>query len=246
MPRLTGRTLLLTRSAEDADEWARALADEGALSILLPCISTELLDEPDLGPRLASAANRADWIVFTSRRGVEAFVELTGSSPPPSARLAAVAESTAEHLRQRFGRADRVGGGTAKALAAGLAEDPAISDGADVLLVLAANAGPVLERTLSDAGANVTRVDVYRTRPAEPVATKRDLSTLGCDAVIFASPTAVTGFDNQVNVDKAGPFVTIGPSTSAAVRAHDWPVAAEAREPSLEGLVESLLETHHV
>lgn len=246
MPRLAGRTLLLTRSAEGADEWARALAGEGALSIVLPCISTELLDEPDLGPRLASAANESDWIVFTSRRGVDAFVELTGSSPPRSARLAAVAESTAEYLRQRFGRADRIGGGTGKALAEALASDATIAGGGRVLLALAANAGPVLEDTLTAAGAKVTRFDLYRTLPAEPVATKRNLSTLGCDAVIFASPTAVTGFDNQVNVDKASPFVTIGPTTSAAVRARNWQVAAEASEPSLEGLVESLLETHHV
>lgn len=246
MPRLTGRTLLLTRSTEGADEWARALADEGALSILLPCISTELIDAPDLGRRLAAAAEAADWIVFTSPRGVAAFVELTGSSSPPAARLAAVAESTAEYLRRHFGRADLVGGGTGKALAAELASHPSIAGGASVVLALAENAGPVLEKTLTDAGAAVTRFDVYRTRPAEAAGTKRDLSTLGCDAVIFASPSAVTGFDNQVNVDKASPFVTIGPTTSAAVRAHDWPVAAEAREPNLAGIVESLLETDHV
>ncbi|MNC95772.1 Uroporphyrinogen-III synthase HemD [compost metagenome] len=64
--------------------------------------------------------------------------------------------------------------------------------------------------------------------------------------MIFASPTAVAGFANQIDVDKSGVFVTIGPSTSKAVRERRWDVAAEAREPSLSGIIASMLETTHV
>jgi uroporphyrinogen-III synthase len=114
------------------------------------------------------------------------------------------------------------------------------------VLALASNAGPDLASRLAAAGAVVKRFDLYRTVPARPVDPRRPLSGLGCDTVIFASPTAVAGFANQVAVDKAGVFVTIGPSTSQAVRERSWEVAAEAREPSLSGIIASMLESTHV
>ena len=242
--RLAGRKLLLTRSAEDSEAWAEELATEGALPIVFPCIATELCGDPGLAERIAEAASDADWIVFTSRRGVDAFAELMPDGPPPSARLAAVGETTARHLNERLGRADLVGSGAASGLAKELAE--ATGRGDSILLALAANAGDVLERVLTEAGATVTRCDVYRTIPSRQLEPRRALSTLGSDVVIFASPSAVTGFDNQVSVDIEQQIVTIGPSTSAAVRRQNWEVAAEAKEPNLNGIIESILEADHV
>jgi uroporphyrinogen-III synthase len=114
------------------------------------------------------------------------------------------------------------------------------------VLALAENAGDVLARTLAAAGAKVTRFDVYRTVPAGGGEPKRRLSTLGAETIVFASPSAVTGFDNQIDVDIEPQIVTIGPSTSAAVHAHDWVVAAEARTPQLSGVIDAILEATHV
>lgn len=249
MTRLTGRRPLVTRSAEDALAWAAALTAEGADPIVLPCIRTETIAAPELAERLRAAIADCDWLIFTSRRGVDALADLAIDLPAAGIRFATVGRATADRLRDCFAAVasiDLIGEGTAAMLARELALDPAIGNGARCVLVLAANAGDSLERTLAAAGATVERCDVYRTLPAAPVEPKRPLSSLGCDAVLFASPTAVTGFDNLVDVDFAAQIVTIGPSTSAAVRAHDWQVAAEAREPSLSGIIDSLLETTHV
>jgi uroporphyrinogen-III synthase len=244
MPRLEGLTVLLTRSAEDSADWARALAAEGALPIVFPCIETETCGDDDLGARIGAAVDEADWIVFTSRRGVDAFAELVDSSPPAGVRLAAVGETTARRLCERFGRADHTGGGTARALAGSLAASA--GDGERYVLAVAENAGDVLERTLAAAGARVSRFDVYRTIPAGGRSPRRALSTLGARTVVFASPSAVTGFGNRVDVDIDPQIVTIGPSTSATVRAHDWAVAAEARTPQLSGVIDAILEASHV
>ena len=246
MSRLNGRTVMLTRGDEDSADWADVLANEGALPIILPCIETEPFDDPQLAAAIAEAIQDAAWIIFTSRRGVDAFAALFGNDLPASVKVAAVGKATAESCVARFGNVDHIGGGTAEALGAELAHDPSIRNGAHCLLALAANAGRLLERRLSGAGASVARYHVYRTIPIEPRHPKRALSTFGCDTVIFASPSAVTGFDNQIDVDTAAQFVTIGPSTSAAVRALDWNVAAEAKEPSLTGIIESIVETPHV
>jgi uroporphyrinogen-III synthase len=246
MPRLDGRKLLLTRGAEDSADWADVLTGEGALPVIFPCIETETFDDPQLAAAIAEAIQQAAWIIFTSRRGVDAFAHLFGTDLPPSVKIAAVGKATAESCVERFGSVHHIGGGTAEALGAELAIDPSIRNGAHCLLALAANSGRLLERLLTGAGASVARYHVYRTVPIEPHGPKRALSTLGCNTVIFASPSAVTGFDNQVDIDTEAQFVTIGPSTSAAVTALDWNIAAEAKEPSLTGIIESLMETADV
>jgi uroporphyrinogen-III synthase len=66
------------------------------------------------------------------------------------------------------------------------------------------------------------------------------MSSLGADNVLFASGTAVTGFVQQVAMDVPVNVYTIGPATTAAARAHGLQVTAEAREPSLEGILEAM------
>ena len=234
------RRLLLTRSEEDNAEWAEKLAERGVDPVALPCIHCEPIDTPALRAHLAEAAAAADWLTFTSRRGVEAFAALH-PTPLPRARVAVVGAATAAAARELLGHMDLVGrDGTAASLGDTLARDGDLSYRHHVLLALAENAGDTLERALTAAGARCTRFDVYRTIPAPPAATKRAMSTLGADNVIFASPTAVKGFVQQVAVDVPVRVYTIGPSTSAAARAVGLAVTAEAREPSLEGILESM------
>jgi uroporphyrinogen III methyltransferase/synthase len=115
-----------------------------------------------------------------------------------------------------------------------------LAGGSRVLLALAENAGDVLERELNSAGARCTRLDLYRTVPAALTQPKRAISTLGADNVLLASPSAVTGLMNQVELDRPVRVFTIGPSTTAAAQRLGLAVTAEARVPSFEGLVEAM------
>jgi uroporphyrinogen-III synthase len=108
-----------------------------------------------------------------------------------------------------------------------------------LLLALAENADDRLETALKGP-ARCTRFDVYRTMPAPPAAAKRPLSSLGADNVLLASPSAVTGFVNQVDIDTQVNIFSIGPSTSAAARARGLVVTAEARLPGLQGILETM------
>ena len=236
--RLAGRRIMLTRSEEDSAAWARALERLGAVPVTLPCIDAEPLGDSDLADALRTAAAAADWLVFTSRRGVEAFVRLAGAEAGRAARIAAVGPATADAARHALGRVDLVGAhGTAESLADAMLEAGAAK--AEIVLALAANARDVLERRLRAAGAACRRFDVYRTVPAAPRAPRLALSGLGVDAVWLASPSAVEGFMNQVEIDADVPLVAIGPSTADAIRARGLRVAAEARAPSFEGLLEA-------
>jgi uroporphyrinogen III methyltransferase/synthase len=237
--RLAGKRILLTRSSEDCAEWAAKLAGYDAIPVSLPCIETETIDTPELRAKLAAAVPETDWLVFTSRRGVEAFVTLYSGSIG-SARVAAVGVVTAEAARAYVGRIDLVGRGTASLLAAEMLAQGALNGRPQLLLALAENADDRLESALHSA-ARCTRLDVYRTMPAPPAPVKRAMSSLGADNVLLASPSAVTGFMNQVDLDIPVNIFTIGPTTSAAARAAGLAVTAEASTPSLQGLLEPLL-----
>jgi uroporphyrinogen III methyltransferase/synthase len=238
MKRLSGKRILVTRSVDDSAEWAEQLTRFGATAVTLPCIETEIIDTPELRAQLASAVAQADWIVFTSQRGVEAFAALHPAAIG-NARVAAVGPATGEAARARFGHVDLVGRGTAARLAATMLAEGVLNDNPRVLLALAGNADDLLERALQ-AAARCTRLDVYRTIPKTAGAAKRAMSTLGADNVLLASPSAVTGFVNQVDLDVPVSIFTIGPSTSAAARAQGLAVTAEAATPSLVGIVEAM------
>jgi uroporphyrinogen-III synthase len=244
---LLGARVLLTRSEDDCAEWAEELERRGARPVLLPCIQAEPLDTPALRTALAAALTDADWLVLTSRRGVEACARLLvtrrAGAPAPAAlaartRIATVGAATADAARAVLGRTDLVGGGNAAALGAALTSDPRFARGVRVVLALAANASEALERALASAGARCARFDVYRTIPAPPAAHRRALSSLGAERVVLASPSAASGFVHQVDLDVPVAIYTIGPSTTAAARALGLDVTGEAREPSLEGILE--------
>ena len=250
--RLAGARVLITRSEDDSAEWAQELERRGARPVLLPCIRSEPIDTPELRSALRSALAHADWLVLTSRRGVQACARLlaepgaAGSenaaavTPSPRVRVATVGAATADAARALLGRADVVGGGDGAALGAALTRDERFARGARVVLALAANAHDALERTLTAAGARCVRFDVYRTIPAPPTTPKRALSSLGAERVVLASPSAASGFVHQVDLDVPVAIYTIGPSTTAAARALGLDVTAEAREPSLEGILEAM------
>ena len=261
--RLAGARVLITRSEDDCAEWALELERRGARPVLLPCIRAEPIDTPELRRELRQAVADADWLVLTSRRGVEACARLLGpveiahgdaSAPaqapgaaqaqpielPARTRVATVGAATAAEARERLGRADLVGGGNAAALGAALTADARFTRGARVVLALAANASDALERALAAAGASCARFDVYRTIPAPPARSKRSLSSLGAERVVLASPSAARGFVQQVDLDVPVAIYTIGPSTTAAARALGLAVTAEARDPSLEGILEAM------
>lgn len=108
------------------------------------------------------------------------------------------------------------------------------------LIAVAENAGNIVEETIEQAGGDCLRLNVYRTTPAAPATSKKALSELGADKILLASPSAVTGLVNRLELDAAVEILSIGPSTTRAARAAGLAVTAEAPRPSLEGLMEAM------
>ena len=253
---MTGQRVLVTRAAEDCAAWASRLADAGAVPLMLPCIECHPIREPDVRARLAESLPKTDWLVLTSRRGAEAMRQTINAidwSPADkiamaAIRIAAVGPATAAAAASLPGQVELVApSGTARSLAEALAArlGARMAGGPSqakprCLIAVAENAGDLLEETLEQAGGDCLRLDVYRTQPAAPATRKQTLSELGADKILLASPSAVTGLVNRLELDAAAEILTIGPSTTRAAHAAGLTVTAEAVRPSLEGLMEAM------
>lgn len=253
---MTGQRVLITRAAEDCAAWASRLADAGAVPLMLPCIECHPIRNPDLEARLAAALPETNWLVLTSRRGAEALCQLiapiewspTARADMAAVRIAAVGPATAAAAASLPGQVELVApSGTSRSLAEALAVrlcDHAAGGPRNArpkcLIAVAENAGNILEETLEQAGGDCLRLDVYRTIPAAPGTSRQALSELSADKILLASPSAVKGLVNRVELDAVAEILTIGPSTTRAARAAGLTVSAEAARPSLEGLMEAM------
>lgn len=174
------------------------------------------------------------------------------TSPRGAARLATVAGSIGG------GTLWAVGGGTARALqAAGLA--PRVAPGGDaetsaaaqlasamlgggvpgrVLIVTGDPHRPELAARLADAGAQVTTVVVYRTRPVDDVELLAAIDR--ADLLVVGSPALVAALAAQGDEARMKGYVALGATTADACRAAGLPLAAVAAHPSVAGVAEAV------
>lgn len=234
--------IVLTRSAEDCESWAASLRERGIPSVQLPCIQTQCEDSPTMQTALATALAEADWLVLTSERGVTALRRQLSQALPEHLRIAVVGPATARRALAELGRADFLAQRSTAANLASELVDHLESSRAQIVLALAENASDVLEKTLSNAGHSCRRFDVYRTIPATALDQRRTLEEIGGQTIFLASPSAVLGLVNQVEIDDSARLVSIGPSTTAAIERAGLQVYAQAATPSLTGMLEAIKE----
>jgi uroporphyrinogen-III synthase len=250
----------VTRSEEAGRGLRRLLEEAGAVVLSIPAIRHErVADREPLRAALERAA-AATHVVFTSPRAVRFFLEEAAAEGWDAARwrhlrIAAVGEGTAGELARAGLAAAVTGKGPgARSLARILIEDEGLGPGSRVLVPESEIARPELRRVLEAAGVAVDAVAVYRTVAEHPSRARPFLDALDAGtpphAITFSSPSTVRGFLEMTGPRGRGALagalvriVTIGPTTSAAVRAEGLEVAAEARAPGERGLVEAVVAT---
>lgn len=237
---LAGRTVLITRPADQSAALVAELRARGATPILAPTIEIVPVRSAALTGALRDlAAGRWAWIVLTSRSTVEALQARVGPEDVRAA-VAAIGEGTSEAFRRWAGREPDLVPSTFTTAA--LAR--AFPRGSGRVLCARADIAPAgLEDALAAKGWSPTRVDAYRTRfprslPAEARAALREGRA---DAITFTSASTVRGFVRAVGLVKGNPrVVCIGPVTSREAREHGLPVHAVARPHTIPGVVTAL------
>lgn len=245
----------LTRPAAQSTELQHLLVQQGAGVQLFPTLEIVPVDAPEAATVLA-AGQRYDGLLLPSPNALQ--------------RLAEVAQRLQLDLPTRFGSSQiaAVGSKTAQCAealgfrvhcvppryeAASLAETLIQQgvDGKHYLLPCGRLARPVLGDMLEAAGARVTRLVLYDT----VIPTDFDLQgfvsslqTRRLNTLLFTSPSSVAHLQQLLaehdlhSLLQGVQLVSIGPVTSAALKARLGRVDLEAPEASQKGLLQALLQ----
>jgi uroporphyrinogen III methyltransferase / synthase len=247
---LQGRRIVVTRAADQAEALLQRLAALGAEVLELPTI--EIWPAPDYGPldQAIRGLDEYDWLIFTSANGVRFFEQRLARAGRTLASIrqpiCAIGPATRKALERR-GAAVRLVPEEYVAESLVASFDELRLEGARILLPRAAVARDVVPEALRRRGASVDVIEAYRTRPPADLAERADVVFGGArkpDWITFTSSSTVANFLAAVGPEKlAGVRVaSIGPVTSATARAGGLPVDAEAREYTIGGLVEAIVE----
>jgi uroporphyrinogen-III synthase len=238
---LAGRTVLVTRPAEQAAPLVRELERRGARVLVAPTIRLVPARSAALTSALRElAAGRFDWITLTSQATVDVLRDRLATSGDVRAKVAVIGDGTAAAFR-RWSRRDpdlQPQTFTTAALAR------AFPRGSGRVLTARADiAPPGLEDAIARKGWDPVRVDAYRTVFARslPREVRDDLRWDEIDAVTFTSASTVRGFANVLG-RRYGSFlaVCIGPVTAREARANGFPVRRVANPHTIDGLVDAV------
>jgi len=237
---LSGTSIVVTRPRDQAGDLVTLLEQRGARAIVAPAI--EIVPAPKTTLQRAArelAAGDFDWLVVTSRAGVEALAT-TARPGEVRASVAAIGEGTAEAFRRWTRREPDLVPRTFTTAALGRA----LPRGSGRVLLARADIAPSgLEDAIAEKGWTPERVDAYRTRRARslPPDARRALRTGEVDAITFTSASTVEGFLGALGGLRGNPkVICIGPVTARTARNAGLRVSAVARPHTIEGLVDAL------
>jgi uroporphyrinogen III methyltransferase/synthase len=243
---LFGKRVLVTRPAHQADDFATRLYEAGAEPIVAPTIAIGPPRDPAEARDAAARVREYDWVVFTSRNGVDAFFDVLSELGRDArvfadVRIAAIGPKTAEALATRGIRVDLIPPEFVnEAVATELLART--SPGDRILIYRAQEARDVLPDTLREHGRAVDVVAAYATRFMDDpeLAAKAERA----DIVTFTSSSTVAGFVHNVpdatSLLVSKTVAAIGPITAKTARDAGIRVDVIAEEFTVEGLLRAL------
>jgi uroporphyrinogen III methyltransferase/synthase len=255
---LAGKKILVTRAKHQAGEFSRILRGMGAVPVEFPVIEIMPLESPRLDrfiERFREGELEYDYVVFTSRNGVDDFFRRAGVKAGAralrAASVVAIGPKTAQALKKRGVRVRAV---PEKYVAESVAQMMGARNlrGKRVLLLRARGAREVLPRRLRGAGATVTAKSLYEAVPAGGRSRKlrkllREVdfvtvtsgSTVRCLVSIAAGGGKLTPEQARRLLRRAN-LASIGPVTSRVARRMGLRVDIEAKEYTISGLAEAI------
>lgn len=251
---LFGKRVLITRSRNQASVLAEKIESLGGEPYEFPTI--EIADPDDFNPldRAIAEIDSYDWLVLTSVNGVQSFmnrmqVQRTDIRRLSQAKIVAIGPKTREEIEKygifcEFMPEEFV----AEAILEVFRGEEL--KGKKVLLPRADIARKVLPETLRSMGAEVNEAIAYRTVMGEGNTEEliKLLEEKRIHVLTFTSSSTVKNFVKKLGSDNvqrllAGVMVaSIGPITSASAGELGIAVDVQAKEYTIEGLVQAVLD----
>ncbi|CAD5910935.1 Uroporphyrinogen-III C-methyltransferase [Planktothrix tepida] len=259
---LFGKTILITRSAEQSSQFSDLLKAQGATVIEMPALvitppsSWDSLDQA-IEQLEKGSENHFDWLIFTSSNGVEYFfnrlinlgkdIRSLGQT-----KIAVVGKKTAASLQERCLKPDFI---PPDFVADSLVEHfPESLEGKRILFPRVETGGrEVLVQELTTKGATVVEVAAYESGCPESISPDvlEALQSQKIDVITFASSKTVKNYYQLIqslpehtlppNYLDSICIASIGPQTSKSCINLLGRVDVEPQEYTLEGLTQAII-----
>jgi uroporphyrinogen III methyltransferase/synthase len=251
---LFGKTVVVTRTREQASELVAQLSALGAEC--LECPTIRVVPPQDWAP-MDEAIDRLgtyDWLVLTSVNGVNFFFDRLYERGKDvramgNFRTAAIGPATAKRLRD-FGLKSDIVPETYRAESIIEAFENESMEGKRVLLPRAKEARPILPVEVRKMGATVDEIAAYETEQARDNVDIliKGLEEGSIDMVTFTSSSTVRNFkallppERFESLIKGVMVASIGPITADTARELGFKVDIEAKEYTIPGLCQAILQ----
>jgi uroporphyrinogen III methyltransferase/synthase len=256
---LTGRTVVITRAQDQADEFVSELKKYGANVVLCPTIEIRALENYQRLDEAIEHLYGYDWLIFTSVNGVDYFFQRLKArnrdvSDLDELRVCAIGEATADRLRDLRVHVDVVpeefkAEGVFSALERFVGGTRSIG-GLNVLIPRASVARDYLPKALEAAGARVDVVPTYRTELPADLDRGRVAAMLSgsADCIAFTSSSTVKNlarlFDTQdLSGALAGVVIAcIGDITATTAADYGLKVKIQPQQFTIPALARAIAE----
>lgn len=249
---LADRIVAVTRMCDQAAGLAEALREMGAEVVIAPTIQLVAVGDYGSVDEALQNIDRYDWLVLTSINGVNAMfgrLARLGIGPQRLAgsKIAAVGPATAAKLAEQGLKTDllpdeAVGEALAKAIIAQKIQ------GKRVLLLRADIAGNTLPDKLTEAGARIDDLAIYRTVPATslPAVFLEAMEAGRIDWITLTSPSTLMNLlkllgPHRTEQLRGVKLASIGPVTTKAIQNAGLVSNAEADPHDVSGLVAAII-----
>lgn len=248
---LAGKTIVVTRDANQAKSFINKLENLGVQIVLFPTIKITDTKNIDKIHKVLKEINNYDWIAFTSINTVKYFFKYAEKNHKifETIKIAAVGKKTAEAL-SIYGLKPSII--PMNYSARGLIE--AMSDfeikGKRILLPGSNIARIELLKGLDARGAIVTKIEIYKNIPNENVPKSeliRKIKNSEIDCITFFSPSAVNSFveivgEKVIEIVRSAqiPIAVIGPSTEQAIRLRKMIPVIQPSKSDMDMFIEAI------
>ena len=249
---LFGKNIVVTRSRVQSSTLVEKIEEFGGNAIEIPTIEIRKIEPNDMLEDAINHIKEYSYIIFTSANGVNIFFEKLfdmgyDSRILHNSRIVAVGKGTAKELNRYGIKADIV---PKKFVGEGIFEElkDIINKRDRILIPRSKGARSFLVDELSKI-CSVTEVKTYETLKDESEKDRLlDLINDGnIDYITFTSSSTVENFISMAGAQNIGTLrnikiISIGPITSEAIRKHSLNVYREAREHTIDGIVQCIIE----
>jgi len=234
------KTVLITRSEEQAKPFLEKLSNLGFRIILFPLIEIKAINSNQLIAQFNQL--NYDWIIFTSTNAVKYFFQLI-SPKLISCKIAVVGDKTKMAIKNLGLRVDFT---PSKYTSKNLGEEISIKNNDTILIPRSAIAKDNMLESLRVKGASVYPISIYKNSPINySIKEIETIFSQKIDYITFTSSSIVKAFSLlkiKLNKEKV---ICIGPETAKTTKKLKINVFRIAEPHNIEGMIKIINATYN-